>query len=224
MRDVLLNGYIGGCGVKMFPSNAAAFNQALNERLSLDENMMSDVKGVPSIFPIPVPFSWTATDVIGVSDRILPWTVASNSAAQYNTFPGGRFAWAVLYGHGFDMTSVHYGEDQRAIQGQEFMSNGSINNSMCFLGPHRRQSSIGKEGFSLVPGQGHMGTDALPGTRTLRPCLSSRMPKIKHARMLLCVQVTHEPGEVKPLHLRSAAQRSKRARCTTSEHVCCHTH
>ena len=40
---------------------------------------------------------------------------------------------------------------------------GSTNNATCFLGPHRRYDPFTKSFFSLVPGQGHFGPDAMPG-------------------------------------------------------------
>jgi hypothetical protein len=140
MRDVLLNGYIGGCNTTMFPKVPAEFNQALNNRLSLEENYMFDTKGVHSIIPIPVPWDWHCQDesrrrrrplpfpftrvapvarrasdraapalgpqVIGLSDRILPWTVSRDASAQYSTFPGGRAAFKAFYDLGFDLTAV----------------------------------------------------------------------------------------------------------------------
>ena len=181
LRDIMMNGYIGGCGVKWFPSNGNMFMSALNKRLGLDEHYMADPAGIHSMMALPCSFSMPMHEVIGISDRILPWTVAQNAEKQYSHFPGGKVAWMVFYNLGFDFSgspffkhvrpalwcllthtdasvclrfaaSVHYGEDQRAIQGQEFLSNGSLNNSMLFQGPHRRWNSLGMEGFQLVPG------------------------------------------------------------------------
>ena len=42
-------------------------------------------------------------------------------------------------------------------------SQGSINNSLCFLGPHRVHSAWSNTFYDLCPGQGHFGPDALPG-------------------------------------------------------------
>lgn len=163
LRDIMMNGYIGGCGTKWFSPNSSNFMSELNKRLGLDEHYMTDTAGIASMMALPCSFSMPMHEVIGVSDRILPWTVARNAEQQYSHFPGGKVAWLVFYNLGFDFTAVHYGEDQRAIQGQEFLSNGSLNNSMLFQGPHRRWNSLGMDGFQLVPGQGHFGTDALPG-------------------------------------------------------------
>lgn len=185
MRDILCNGYIGGGGVTMFDSNPAIFLNQLNKRLGADEEMMNGPQTeIPSMFPLPIPFTAPHQEVYGISDRILPWTVARNSTYQFSHFPGGEMAYRLLFNKHFDMTTVHYGEDQRAIQGQEFLTNGSLNNSMCFQGPHRRQSLLGHDSMALVPGVGHFGTDALPGDARWRrgqatSCEKSRSEMLK---------------------------------------------
>lgn len=45
----------------------------------------------------------------------------------------------------------------------EFISSGSVNNSTCFMGPHRCYSQWSQTFYELTPGQGHFGPDALPG-------------------------------------------------------------
>jgi hypothetical protein len=118
MRDILCNGYIGGGGVKMFSANSATFQHQLNKRLGADEELMNGPQTeIPSMFPMPVPFVSPHQEVYGISDRILPWTVARDTAYQYSHFPGGEIAYKVFYNKHFDMTALHYGEDQRAIQG-----------------------------------------------------------------------------------------------------------
>lgn len=49
-------------------------------------------------------------------------------------------------------------------------------NATCFLGPHRRYDPFTKAFYSLEPGQGHFGPDAIPGVRPLRPSGSSLRP------------------------------------------------
>jgi hypothetical protein len=150
MRDVMLNGYIGGGGVQWFPNKPAEFKDKLNRRLSLDEELMAGE--VPAIFPIPVAFNSTIGDVVSVSDRMLPWMTARDANYQFNSFPGGTLSYIAMQNLGMDLGSIHYGEDKRTIAAQEFISNGTINNSMCFLGPHRRQSDFMGGRYVLVPG------------------------------------------------------------------------
>jgi hypothetical protein len=45
----------------------------------------------------------------------------------------------------------------------EFIANGSVNNAMCILGPHRKYSPFSQNLYELIPGQGHFGPDAIPG-------------------------------------------------------------
>jgi hypothetical protein len=114
LRDIMMNGYIGGCGTQWFPHGSASeFMNVLNKRLGLDEHYMMDPKGVASMIALPCSWGLHMHDVVGMSDRILPWTVSQNAEAQYSHFPGGKVAWMILYNRGFDFTSVHYGEDQR---------------------------------------------------------------------------------------------------------------
>ena len=51
----------------------------------------------------------------------------------------------------------------RAVETQEFIVQGSLNNALCFLGPHRKYHAFNPNSQELVPGQGHFGPDALPG-------------------------------------------------------------
>jgi len=54
-------------------------------------------------------------------------------------------------------------EDMKAQENMEFISQGSVNNALCFLGPHRKYNDYSRTTFELVPGQGHFGPDAIPG-------------------------------------------------------------
>ena len=51
-----------------------------------------------------------------------------------------------------------------------------MNNSLCFVGPHRKYNPFGNQYHELVPGQGHFGPDAIPGVsvalHSLTLCLS----------------------------------------------------
>ena len=153
MRDVLMNGYIGGGGTSMFSHVPSDFNNQLVSRLSLDEEFMSG--RVPAMFPIPVPFDWMQEDVVSISDRMLPWMTARSADHQFKSFPGGMAVYGAMAALGFKLDTVHHGEDKRSIASQEYMTNGTINNSICFLGPHRRQSDFLGGRYALVPGTTH---------------------------------------------------------------------
>lgn len=40
-----------------------------------------------------------------------------------------------------------------------------MNNSLCFVGPHRVYNPFSNQFHQLIPGQGHFGSDAIPGVR-----------------------------------------------------------
>lgn len=42
-----------------------------------------------------------------------------------------------------------------------------MNNSLAFIGPHRKYNPFAQNYYELVPGQGHFGPDAIPGVSTL---------------------------------------------------------
>ena len=85
---------------------------------------------------------------------------------QKTYFPGGRPGW-LHYSQEYALEQLHYGEDVRAAESQEFIAQGSVNNALCFIGPHRVYSPWSATYQELIPGQGHFGPDALPGVRLL---------------------------------------------------------
>jgi len=98
--------------------------------------------------------------VMSVTTRILPWEVTGTST--HDSFPGGDAMYKV-YANKLNLAQVHYGEDMKAAENQDFISQGSTNNATCFLGPHRKYDPFTKTFMSLTPGQGHFGPDAIPG-------------------------------------------------------------
>jgi hypothetical protein len=97
---------------------------------------------------------------MSVTSRLLPWEV--NTSNQHSSFPGGERMYAE-YDRVLSLRQIHYGEDVRAAENMEFVSQGATNNALCFIGPHRKFSRLSRSHFELVPGQGHFGPDALPG-------------------------------------------------------------
>ena len=68
-----------------------------------------------------------------------------------------------VYSKRYELGQIHFGEDVRAAENMEFISQGSVNNALCFVGPHRKYSAFTANFYELQPGQGHMGPDAIPG-------------------------------------------------------------
>jgi len=46
---------------------------------------------------------------------------------------------------------------------------GSTNNALCFMGPHRKYNTFSASAYELMPGQGHFGPDAIPGVNATHP-------------------------------------------------------
>ena len=179
MRDIACAGYVAGCNTRFFARNdeAAPGGNALNagnfslttarqnimERLSFADDVGA-MYGSMLAFPC-----WESQlqsghldTVLSVTTRLLPWEVQSAGGGDHNSFPGGQGAYTA-YSQQLGLSSIHFGEDMKAAENMEFISQGSTNNATCFLGPHRRYDPFAKGFYSLEPGQGHFGPDAIPG-------------------------------------------------------------
>jgi hypothetical protein len=167
MRDVACAGYVAGCNTRWFAlgedekfsaDNAANSIQA---RLSFNND---ETDRYASMLAFPCwegQFNSGQLDtVMSVTTRLLPWEV--NNAGLHQSFPGGNDMYGI-YNAALQLGQVHYGEDMKAAENQDFISQGSTNNATCFLGPSRRYDPFTRSFMSLVPGQGHFGPDAIPG-------------------------------------------------------------
>ena len=92
---------------------------------------------------------------------LLPWDINSGQDAK-RSFPGSTIFFDE-YSKLFDLNSIQDGMDPSSTGKQEFVRNGTVNNVLCFLGPHRVYSALTGTSIDLVAGQGHFGPDALPG-------------------------------------------------------------
>jgi hypothetical protein len=173
MRDIMCNGYVAGGNTRYFGQlpgkaiDAAVDTTQLREHLEERLALHNDAAGeYASLLAFACPYNNMAKrdQVISITRRLLPWEVTNpNGAKMY--FPGGQSSFAA-YENLYGLDTVHFGEDVRAAENMEFISNGSMNNSICFVGPHRRYNPFSNQYHQLVPGQGHFGPDALPGVRT----------------------------------------------------------
>tara|TARA_B110001450_G_C17589754_1_gene468461 strand:+ start:22 stop:669 length:648 start_codon:yes stop_codon:yes gene_type:complete len=169
MRDIMCSGYVAGGNTRFFgvPKNGLStgkltpddVNSALEDRLSFANDSEGEYS---SMLAFCAPFGDGAKrdQVISISSRLLPWEVSGADAKDY--FPGGKIAWDAIKGV-FNLNAIHFGEDVRAAENQEFISQGSMNNSLCFVGPHRKYNPFSNQYHELIPGQGHFGPDAIPG-------------------------------------------------------------
>jgi hypothetical protein len=168
MKDVACAGYVAGMNTRWFAKperggamSAEAAQENMQARLSFSND---DTDRYASMLAFPClegQFQSGQLDtVMSVTTRLLPWEV--NNAGTHASFPGGDKMFA-KYAAALQLGQVHYGEDMKAAENQDFISQGSTNNATCFLGPSRRYDPFTKSFLSLIPGQGHFGPDAIPG-------------------------------------------------------------
>jgi hypothetical protein len=185
MRDVMLSGYVAGGNTQFFgmsPENRLSVAEPRQVANDLAERLShSDETGKAYKSMFAFVHDWTAEannnhrdQVISVSERVLPWEVSHTTQMHKESFPGGNKVFEA-YKNAIALSSIHFGEDIRASENMSFLSMGSTNNALCFLGPHRKYAPFGNGvrggelnsqpvgTFELVPGQGHFGADAVPG-------------------------------------------------------------
>ena len=207
MRDIMCSGYVAGGNTTFFgskPSNTqrgptwAEKVTAMEHRLSFADDASGEYDSMLA-FACPWQDGARRDQVISLSSRLLPWEVARSSTAdplgvQKDYFPGKATGWQ-FYNAKLNLGQVHFGEDIRAAESQEFIAQGSVNNATCFIGPHRVYSPWSATFAELVPGQGHFGPDALPGVslRRRRPCPArARHMHAPHARATPCTPLKQD--------------------------------
>lgn len=168
MRDIMCSGYIAGCNTRFFGSNPTegnkytpkAIKEAIAKRLAFDED---DDGGYDSMLAFCAPLNdatlHSRDQVISITSRVLPWETNHTDSKH---FPGGSKNFDAYNGK-LGLDDIHFGEDNRALENNDYMSQGAMNNSLCFVGPHRKYNPYGSQYHELVPGQGHFGPDAIPG-------------------------------------------------------------
>jgi len=170
MRDVACAGYIAGGNTRFFSKDEAgaghSFDSAtrnLMSRLSFDDDVTDRYQSMLAFPAHEDQFNSGQLDtVMSVTTRLLPWEVSNT--ATHDSFPGGHEMY-MKYASKLQLQQVHYGEDMKSAENQDFISQGSTNNATCFLGPHRKYDPFTKTFMSLTPGQGHFGPDAIPGVK-----------------------------------------------------------
>ena len=185
MRDIMCSGYVAGGNTQFFGASRARANgnslkgitfqqkvDAITDRLSFVDDASGEYESMLA-FAVPYGDGAKRDQVISLSSRLLPWEVTRPEDQWKSYFPGGKRGWD-MYSGKLELTQVHFGEDIRAAENMEFISQGSVNNSLCFLGPHRTYSPWSNTFYELTPGQGHFGpvqcTDSKPNpTVTLLP-------------------------------------------------------
>lgn len=170
MRDIMCSGYVAGGNTRFFgegpggfkstPADPESVKAAMEERLSF-QNDNDGEYGSMLAFCAEFGDGSKRDQVISISDRLLPWEV-NKDPTEKTYFPGGNANFKSVR-NVLALNTIHFGEDVRAAENMEFISQGSMNNSLCFVGPHRKYNPFSNQYHELVPGQGHFGPDAIPG-------------------------------------------------------------
>ena len=199
LRDVMANGYRMGGGTKFFAhttSTDAAFNilgsirENLQQRLMNAEDLTVEA-GSLLAFPMATgQYEDGHMDtVMSVTARLLPWETGTTNT--HNSFPGGEKMFQ-LYNTAIGLRQVHFGEDIRAAENMDYISQGSTNNATCFIGPHRTWHQTNQNYSNLIPGQGHWGPDARPGDARWRRGESVSLISARES-MMSYEQLAHIP-------------------------------
>lgn len=187
-RDVCCAGYVAGGNVGYFTKgrngqcSMIEGQKNLTERLGVNSGM-TDYH--PSLFAFPSmeehTIAHTQMDtVMSLTGRMLPWNTSNPQDDAKDKFPGGKEMFD-SYKKGINFGSIHYGEDGQASRAHAFVSAGSVNNSLCFRGPHRVFNPYSTKIMNLVPGLGHFGPDAIPGDARWRRGESTSLKAAREA-------------------------------------------
>lgn len=126
MRDVACAGYVAGCNTRFFADSGgkvmtvAAAREAIQDRLSFADDMTDRYQSMLAFPCWEDQFENSQLDtVMSVTGRLLPWEVTG--AQQHASFPGGE-AMYQAYKVKLNLDQVHYGEDMKAAENQDFIS------------------------------------------------------------------------------------------------------
>ena len=154
LKDIMSNGYRAGANAQFFMADGdfTAGQQNIADRLNMDNYDSADkVHASLLAFPMSVAQEQRMHNEITVTSRLLPYDVHNQN---YDQFPGGKLVHD-LYRKALQLDQIHFGEDLRASENMEYMSQGSVNNSLCFAGPHRKFDGVTGAYTKFVPGLGH---------------------------------------------------------------------
>jgi len=216
LRDVMANGYRMGCGTKFFGDGTHQGIKAdLQNRLMNPEEYTDEA---PSLLAFPMETGQYEDGhmdtVMSVTSRLLPWETGTTNV--HKSFPGGE-ALFKLWNTALGLRQVHFGEDIRAAENMDYISQGSTNNATCFIGPHRMWHAGNNNYSNLIPGQGHWGPDARPGDVRFDPPLKplvinpSLVPLITNSLLLVCSTGSLASRRVGLAHLGSGVDDELRA-------------
>lgn len=184
LRDIQCDGYVAGGGVTWFGDIRHSENKNESEESKSDtdfpdcQEIADDLRSrldfereydnqYASLLSFVCPYEaddrsqFMQDNAFSLTTSSLPWDIGNGQQGQRN-FPGGTHFWNA-YSELFNLNYITAGSDPSSISQHDFVRNGSFNNAICLIGPHRSFSPFTASHFDLTPGQGHFGPDALPG-------------------------------------------------------------
>jgi len=151
MRDVMCSGYVAGGNTRFFGAGKGGFStygdaNAVRNDMEARLSFQDDGNGeYMSMLAFCAPYGDGAKhdQVISISSRLLPWEVNRPAADRKEYFPGGKKNFDAA-NPTFALDSIHFGEDVRAAENMEFISQVSLfpsrNFNPCYpLGRQHRQ-------------------------------------------------------------------------------------
>ena len=128
MRDIACAGYVAGGNASFFTKNGDEYElgigrENMQARLSFADDVGSKYGSMLAFPCSEQQFSANQglDTVMSVTSRLLPWEVTGVNARNHSSFPGGEKVFQA-YNQALGLDSVHYGEDMKAAENQDFIS------------------------------------------------------------------------------------------------------
>ena len=137
MRDIMCTGYVAGGNCRFFgcrkdnefaPNTSeeeriAKIREDINKRLSFHDEVSGEYASMLAfISPYSDVTGGYRDQVISLSERLLPWEVTRHTTnTQKDYFPGGPMGFS-YYKDQIGLNQLHFGEDVRAVENMEFIS------------------------------------------------------------------------------------------------------
>lgn len=132
LRDIACASYVAGGNCKWFGKEKGADNKynftsratkkSMQDRLSLSDDIGGKYASMLAFPMTAAQYEGGDMDtVMSITSRLLPWEVQAYSGNKHDSFPGGDALYEA-YSKLLNLRSVHFGEDMRAAENQEFIS------------------------------------------------------------------------------------------------------
>lgn len=129
MRDVACAGYVAGCNTQWFAKDYPGTEYSLSKaqtnvmkRLSFADDLGAKYSSMLAFPCWAGQFESGHLDtVMSVTTRLLPWEVTTATGGTHYSFPGGQAAYTA-YSNKLNLRSIHFGEDMKAAENQDFIS------------------------------------------------------------------------------------------------------